>query len=212
MQSWDFMRSDLFIFRFGGESSSSRCYFFIIPRIPCALNPLLSHLLEPALNFNGFFLFSDANDYFASYPLKLMAYEGALRKASLSCHSLGRHVNCTYRLLGGVTHRHHRNLISDIFSPRPEHIYTRRWLKLQPQIGYSGAHLRVIVLRLPFPNNTGHFLSQILDWIKGICPKKLHPWEKGCCHTDSPWTLAWITYWFLEYETFRTTSRWLCCR
>lgn len=89
------------------------------------------------------FFFSDANDYFASYTLKLIACEGALWKASLSCHPLERHVNCTYRLLGGVTHHPWHNLISDIFSPQLERIYTRCWLKLRPLIGYSAAHLRV---------------------------------------------------------------------
>lgn len=48
------MRNNLFIFRVKEDVSSSHSYFFFIPHIPCALNPLPSHLLEPALNFNGF--------------------------------------------------------------------------------------------------------------------------------------------------------------
>lgn len=64
----------------------------------------------------------DANDYFASCPQKLIACERAVQKASLSYHSLERHVNCTYHLLGAVTHHHWCNLISDTFSPHLEHI------------------------------------------------------------------------------------------
>lgn len=114
------MRNDLLLSSHREHKSSSHNF---LPHISCALNPVLSHLPEPALNFNVFF--SDANDYFASYPLKLIACKGALWKASLSCHSLERHVNCTYRLLGGMTHHRWHNLISDTFSPRLERIYSR---------------------------------------------------------------------------------------
>lgn len=93
-----------------------------------ALNPVLSHLLEPERNVNSFPL-SDENDYFASSPLKLMAlWRGPLQKKPLclSCHPLERHVNSTYRLRGGVTRRRRDNLICDALSPRLEPIRTRR--------------------------------------------------------------------------------------
>lgn len=76
--------------------------------------------------------------------------------ASLSCHPLARHANSTYCLRGGVTRRGRDNLICNVFSPRLEHIRTRRWLKLQPWIAHSAALLRVTVLRFPSPNKTLH--------------------------------------------------------
>lgn len=89
-----------------------------------SLHPLCfqSSSLTPALNFNGFF--SDANDYFASYPLTLIACEGALWQASLSCHSLERHVNCTYRLFSGVTHHHWHKWIWHILTPTGTHLFS----------------------------------------------------------------------------------------
>lgn len=110
---------------------------------PYALNPVLSHLLEPKRNWN-LFLLLDENDYFASSPLKLMAlWRGPLAEtALLSYHPLARHANSTYCLCAGVTRRGRGNSICNVLPPRLEHIRTRRWLKLQPWIAYSATCLR----------------------------------------------------------------------
>lgn len=47
------LRADLFVSRFRDAASISHHHCSFLPHSPCALNPLLSHLLEPALNFNG---------------------------------------------------------------------------------------------------------------------------------------------------------------
>lgn len=101
-------------------------------RLPRALNPILPHLLQPARNINRFFSPLQMKMIVLHHLLRSwwLCEGGSAESLSLSCHSLERHVNSTYRLLGGVTHRRRDNLICGAFSPRLEHIYTQPLIEI----------------------------------------------------------------------------------
>lgn len=123
---WDFERNDLFIFRLR-ENESSRRSDSPVPSIlfsrTCFNLLRILIVFFPPLQMKMIILHHLLRSWW-------LCEGGSAESLSLSCHSLERHVNSTYRLLGGVTHRRRDNLICDAFSPRLEHIYTQPLIEI----------------------------------------------------------------------------------